>query len=92
MKTYQETNSIAWDSEVDNNNFWTVPIKEETINKAKKGDFNIFLTPATNIKKEWLKDYRNKKILALACAGGQQAIAFAAADNDVVVFAGVCQY
>jgi len=86
MKTYQEINSIAWDNEVANNNFWTVPIKEETLNKARNGDFNIFLTPSKIIKKEWLADYKNKNILALACAGGQQAIAFAAANNNVVVY------
>lgn len=86
MKTYQETNSIAWDSEVVQHNSWTVPISEDIILKAKKGEFNIYLTPSKQIKKEWLSDYKNKKILALACAGGQQAIAFAAANNDVVVF------
>ena len=86
MKTYQETNSIAWDSEVDKNNLWTIPIGKETIEKAKLGQFDIYLTPQKYVKQEWVKDYKNKKILALACAGGQQSIAFAAANNDVTVF------
>ncbi len=86
MKTYQETNALAWDSEVEKHNFWTVPIEKETIEKAQNGEFNIYLTPVKFVKKEWVKDYKNKKILALACGGGQQAVAFAAAANDVTVF------
>lgn len=86
MKTYQENNAEAWDSEVEKNNLWTVPIDKETLEQAKVGQFNIYLTPQKFVKSDWVKDYKNKKILALACAGGQQAIAFAAANNEVTVF------
>ena len=86
MKSYQTRNSKAWDNEVQNKNFWTIPIKLETIEKAKNGEFDIYLTPNKYVKQDWVKDFRNKKILALACAGGQQAIAFSAAQNDVTVF------
>ncbi len=86
MKSYQKINSEAWDNEVENNNFWTIPLGKEKIKKAKAGNFEIYLTPMKFVKKEWVSDFKNKKILALACAGGQQAIAFAAADNDVTVF------
>jgi len=86
MKSYQIRNSKAWDNEVQNKNFWTIPIKLETIEKAKKGEFDIYLTPNKYVKQDWVKAFKNKKILALACAGGQQAIAFSAAQNDVTVF------
>ncbi len=85
MKTYQENNSIAWDFEVDRNNIWTIPITDKEVEDAKNGIFNIILTPATNVKSSWVEGYKNKKILALACGGGQQAILFAAAGNDVTV-------
>ncbi|MGD1821498.1 MAG: class I SAM-dependent methyltransferase [Pleomorphochaeta sp.] len=85
MKTYQEINSKAWDSEVNNKNFWTLPVTKEELQKAKNGEINIYLTPGKFVKNEWVKDVKNKKILALACGGGQQAIIFAAANNEVTV-------
>lgn len=85
MRKYQEINSKAWDSEVENDNFWTLPIKKSDVDNAKNGIFNIYLTPAKFVKQKWVCDIKNKKILALACAGGQQSIAFAAAGNDVTV-------
>jgi ubiquinone/menaquinone biosynthesis C-methylase UbiE len=86
MKTYQEINSKAWDEEVVRENFWTLPVSEETIQNVKNGKFDIYLTPSSFVKQEWVKPITNKKVLALACAGGQQAIVFAAANNDVTVF------
>lgn len=86
MKTYQEINSKAWDSEVENENFWTLPVGKEEIENAKNGVFNIYLTPSKYVKQDWVRPMKNKKILALACAGGQQSIVLAAANNDVSVF------
>ncbi len=79
-------NSNAWDSEVAKGNEWTQPVTSEEIEKARKGDWKIILTPTKPVPKNWYPDLKNAKVLCLASGGGQQAPILAAAGADVTVF------
>lgn len=79
-------NSIAWDNESKVSNEWTSPVAVDVINKAKRGDWNILLTPTKSVPKEWFGDIKGKDILCLASGGGQQGPILAAAGGRVTVF------
>jgi hypothetical protein len=79
-------NRDAWDREVASGNEWTVPVSQEEIAKAKKGDWKLVLTPIKPVPRSWFPDVAGKDILALASAGGQQGPVLAAAGGLVTVF------
>lgn len=78
-------NESAWDKQALAQNQWSQPVNSKEVQKAKEGQWEILLTP-TPLDKVWLGDIKNKKILCLASAGGQQAPILAAAGADVTVF------
>ncbi len=78
-------NRDAWDQEVDSENVWTIPVDHETIEKARKGDFSLLLTPTLPVPFAWYDGIKNKKILCLASGGGQQVPILAAAGAIVTV-------
>ena len=78
-------NESAWDKQALEQNEWSKPISFELIELAKKGIWDIYLTP-TPLDKCWLGQIKNKKILCLASAGGQQAPTLAAAGAKVTVY------
>ena len=86
MTNVTEYNRIAWNKQVKDNNKWTLPVSPELIANAKKGDWEVVLTPTIPVPKEWFGNIRNKKILCLASGGGQQGPIFSAAGADVTVF------
>lgn len=86
MKTIQERNKQAWNRQVDVGNTWTLPVSTELIERAKKGDWSVVLTPQKNVPKSWFPPMKGLKILALASGGGQQAPIFSAAGADVTVY------
>lgn len=65
---------------------WAQPVDKATIDDARDGNWEIFLTPKTPVPKAWLGDIRGKNILCLASGGGQQAPILAAAGAVVVSF------
>lgn len=74
------------DNLVDMNVFFSVPVSEEEINKARNGDFNIFHSENKAIPREWFpSEMKGLKVLCLAGAGGQQAPIIAATGADVTV-------
>jgi ubiquinone/menaquinone biosynthesis C-methylase UbiE len=83
-------NKQAWDHQVRTGNRWTVPVTSEEIALARKGIWQVVLTPSKPVPMNWFPQKNGKmdgvKILALASAGGQQAPLFAAAGADVTVF------
>lgn len=85
MKDYINNNAKAWDYESANKNFWTVGVNKEAIQNAKNNIIDVYLTPMKLVKKNWISKIKGKKILALACGGGQQSIIFSAAGADVTV-------
>ena len=58
---------------------WGQPISHEVYEKALNGEWDVLLTPTKPVPHEWFGEIRGKKILGLACGGGQQMPLFAAA-------------
>lgn len=51
---------------------WGKPIDHETFVNAQEGRWKLLLTPTVPVPADWLGDVRGKRILGLACGGGQQ--------------------
>lgn len=80
-------NKQAWDSYVERNDRWTIPVSEKEILDAKKGNWAIVLTPTLAVPRNWFPDdLKNRKILGLACGGGQQGPILASLGADVTIF------
>ena len=78
-------NREAWDQQVENGQRWTQPVKAEVIARARKGDWEIVLTPSRPIPKNWFGSLSNAEVLCLASGGGQQVPILAAAGARVTV-------
>ncbi|MDE6662093.1 MAG: hypothetical protein K2K46_02000 [Lachnospiraceae bacterium] len=67
---YIEENSKIWDKRAENNDMWSIPVSSEVISQAREGTWNIVLTPAKPVPKDWFPDnFEGKKILCLASGG-----------------------
>jgi SAM-dependent methyltransferase len=84
---YIKTNSDMWDKFVENENTWTLPVSTEDIENARNGKWEIVLTPIKPVPKNWFPtELADKKVLLIACGGGQQGPILAALGADVTVF------
>ena len=79
-------NKKAWNKEVEKENIWTRPVDSDTIKKAKRGQWEVFLTPEKPVPREWFPELSGKKVQGLASGGGQQCPIFAALGAIVTVF------
>jgi SAM-dependent methyltransferase len=79
-------NSGAWDHEVQTGNPWTCPVGPEAIAAARRGDFDILLTPTKPVPRAWFGSLARANVLCLASGGGQQGPILAAAGANVTVF------
>lgn len=79
-------NQVAWDRQAREGCRWSVPINAREIENARTGKPRIFLTPDTPVPADWLGELRDRKVLCLASAGGQQAPLLAAAGAVVTSF------
>ena len=89
IKTHQQIttyNKNAWNREVESGNRWSIPVTTDQIARAKKGDWQIVLTPQKAVPKEWFPPLEGAQVLCLAGAGGQQGPILAAAGAQVIVF------
>ena len=75
---YQEVNAQTIDRWVKEGWEWGRAISHEAFEKAKKGEWDVLLTPTKPVPHEWLGDLRGKKVLGLASGGAQQMPVFAA--------------
>lgn len=78
-------NSKAWDKKVETGNEWTVAVEQQVIEQAKKGNWDIRVTPMKDVPKDWFPPIKGLKVLCLASGGGQQGPVLAAAGADVTV-------
>ena len=78
-------NRHAWDREVAKQNRWTVPVSSELVDRARRGDWQIVLTPLKPVPADWFPPLDGLDVLALASGGGQQAPMLAAAGARVTV-------
>ena len=79
-------NRQAWDGQVDRKDRWTVPVDTAAIERARRGDWSIVLTPVKTIPRDWFPPLKDLITLCLAGGGGQQGPILAAAGARVVVF------
>ena len=86
MKEYIAHNQRAWNRQVAKGNQWTIPVSSEIIARAKRGKWQVLLTPWKPVPSEWFPPLESINLLCLASAGGQQAPIFAAAGANVVVY------
>ena len=78
-------NRAAWDRQAAQQCAWSLPVSPETIYAARRGDWQVHITPRA-LPADWLPAMdRAPRILCLASAGGQQAPVLAAAGADVTV-------
>lgn len=80
-----EHNRIAWDKEVEGGNRWTIPVSQAETEAARKGKWEIYLTPTIPVPKGWFPDINNADLLCLASGGGQQGPLLSAAGANVTV-------
>ena len=78
-------NRDAWDRQVEEGNQWTVPVTPQQIAAARRGDWQIVLTPTRPVPREWYPPLSGCDVLCLASGGGQQGPILAAAGADVTV-------
>jgi SAM-dependent methyltransferase len=64
---------------------WTVPVDDKTIAAARRGEWEILLTPAKPVPRAWFPDLDEADVLCLASGGGQQGPILAAAGAVVTV-------
>jgi SAM-dependent methyltransferase len=83
VRTY---NREAWNNQVAKADVWTLPVAPEVIAAARRGEWNVVLTPNKPVPRAWFGDLAGKDVLGLASAGGQQCPIFAAAGARVTVF------
>ena len=68
---YTDINAKTVDSWVQNGWEWGKPISHEVFEKARKGEWGVYLTPTKTVPHEWFGEMRGKKILGLAAAGSR---------------------
>ena len=79
-------NRAAWDRQVERGNRWTVPVGPEVIERARRGDWSLVLTPTKPVPGAWFPPLEGLDVLCLASGGGQQGPLLAAAGASVTVF------
>lgn len=83
VRTY---NREAWNRQVAKGDRWTQPVGPDVIAAARRGEWSVVLTPNKPVPREWFGEVRDKEVLGLASAGGQQGPVLAAAGARVTVF------
>jgi SAM-dependent methyltransferase len=81
-----EHNRRAWNRDSIAGERWSVPVSEDVIESARRGDWQAILTPDTPVPADWFGALRGAQVLCLASSGGQQAPILAAAGANVVSF------
>jgi len=81
-----EHNRVAWNEQVAGGNRWTVPVPHDVVERARRGEVNIYLTPSRPVPREWLPPLAGADVLCLASGGGQQGPILAASGASVTVF------
>lgn len=82
-----EHNRQAWNRQsLSGTNRWCQPVGPETIAAARRGDWDVILTPNRSVPRDWFGDLTGARVLCLASGGGQQAPVLAAAGARVISF------
>jgi len=76
MESYTEANAKTIDRWVDQGWVWGTPLTPEQCEKARKGEWDVVLTPTKPVPKDWFPPFSGARILGLASGGGQQMPVF----------------
>ncbi len=82
MNDYLKLNKDRWNRV---NNDYTQPLTHEELEEARNNPIAVALTVGKKVPTEWFEKTNGKKILGLACGGGQQGPVFAAKGYDVTI-------
>lgn len=82
MNDYLKLNQDRWNKV---RNDYTEPLTHEEIEEARNSPISVALTVGKKVPTEWFEKTSGKKILGLACGGGQQGPVFAAKGYDVTI-------
>ena len=85
VKDVSAHNRQAWDGLVSRGNQWTVPVPDDQIEAARRGSWEVVLTPLKPVPRDWFGELAGARVLCLAGAGGQQGPILAAAGATVTV-------
>ena len=83
---YTDINAQAVDQWVADGWEWGTPIDHETYLRAKRGDWQVLLTPTKAVPRSWFGPLEGARILGLASGGGQQMPVLAALGAVCTVF------
>ena len=78
QQSYQDISADTIDRWIREGWEWGKPISHECFDRAKNREWDVLLTPTKPVPHEWLGELKGKRILGLACGGGQQMPVFAA--------------
>lgn len=78
-------NAIAWDTQCEKQGPWSRPVDAEVIANARRGDWQVILTPNKPVPMPWFGELQGRDVLCLASGGGQQGPVLAAAGAKVTV-------
>lgn len=79
-------NREAWNRQVEGGkNPWTLPVTAEQVAAARRGVWQLGLTPTRRVPADWFPPLAGADVLCLASGGGQQAPILAAAGARVTV-------
>ena len=79
-------NRDSWNKRVDEKNRWTCSVTTEVVDIARRGIFELVLTPTKPVPVSWFPSLKGARTLCLASGGGQQGPLLAAAGALVTVF------
>lgn len=82
MNDYLKLNQDRWNTV---RNDYTQPLTYEELEEARNNPISVALTVGKKVPTEWFEKANGKKILGLACGGGQQGPIFAAKGYDVTI-------
>lgn len=82
---YQEINSKVIDSWCLEGWEWGQPVSHEICEKARQGEWGVYLTPTKIVPHQWFGTLAGKKVLGLASGGGQQIPIFSILGADCTV-------
>lgn len=78
VSNYTNVNSKTIDQWIEGGWEWGIPISHKDYLKAINGELKVLLTPTKYVPKVWFPELKGKKLLGLACGGGQQMPVFSA--------------
>ena len=78
MTLYQDINAETIDRWIAEGWEWGRPIGHEAFERARRGEWDVLLTPTRAVPHSWFGELRGKRVLGLASGGGQQMPIFAA--------------